>query len=95
MNINVAAHRIDIAEPVETHFPAGQPHDPSQDPISFGKLDRQFRRIPLACGAAPDKNRVFREAGADLGADNMFTQGRAITTPCLTGAIMRAGNRIA
>ncbi len=95
MDINVATHRINVAKAVESDFASGKPQNPRQYPVPVRKPGRQFRRVNLPCGPAPDKNRVFRESAADLSADDMCAEGRAITTRRLPRAIAGAGDRIA
>jgi len=80
VDIDITAHRVDLAQPIETDLAAGQPQNPRQDPVPFSKLLRQHRGVNFTSRTASDKYGVLRKARADSCADDMRAQGCAVAT---------------
>ncbi len=90
MDIDIAAHRVDIAKPIDTGFAPGQPENPRQHPVALRKTRTQIRRIRFTCRATACKYRVLRTASADFGANNVppargTEAAKALTRPICRG----------
>ena len=71
MDIDITAHRVDIAKPIDARFAPGQPENARQHPVAFRKTGTEIRRIRLTCRATACKYRVLRTTSTDFGANNV------------------------
>src|SRR5882762_1917309 len=77
VDIDVAAHRVDLAEAVLPRLAAREPQDAGQDPVAARIAGMELRRPYLAARPAPHEHRVERLAGADLRAHDVAAARRA------------------
>src|SRR5437667_3199441 len=89
VDIDVAAHRVDLAEPVPSRLAAREPQDAGQDPVAPRIAGMELRRPQLAGRPAPHEHRVELLAGADLGAHDMAAARRAEAAVLLAQAVLR------
>src|SRR2546422_10245279 len=68
VDIDVAAHRVHLAEPVAARLAAPEPKDAGQDPVAPRVAGMELRRPQLPRRPAPPENPVVRLPGADPGA---------------------------
>ena len=94
VNVNVAAHGVDIAQTVESDFATGKPENARQNPVALGELFAKLRGIHFPGGTAPDKYRVKWLISADLGANDMFAAWGAIAAPQLARTVLRGRNGV-
>ena len=95
VNVDVAPHGIDIAEPVETWLTARQPQNAREHPVAARKLRTEIIAIALASWTSPHKNCIHGKSTSDLGANNMPPAGRTKTAIALAGAVLGRRHRIA
>ena len=84
-----------IAQAVEAWFAAREPEDARQNPVPFRLESRQFGTVDFTSGPAPDKDRIFRLAGADPGTDEMLAARRAVAAAQLARPSAGRGHKIA
>jgi hypothetical protein len=94
VQVDVAAHGIDAAQPVEARLAAREPEDARQYPVALGIRRQQFGRPGFAGRAPPHEYRVLGRAGADLGADQVAAARRHETALPLAGPVLRRRHRI-
>jgi len=94
MDINIAAHGIDVAQPVKSDFTSRKPEDPGQNPVPAGIFRCQFRGVSLPCGPPSNKNRVFRGPGADPHTHDVAAQRGALATVFLACAVTCRRDRV-
>src|SRR3989449_1765178 len=89
MDIDVAAHRVDLAEAVAARLAAREPQDAGQDPVAPRIAGLELRRPQLPRRPAPPENPVVRLPGADPGAHDMAAARRAEAAVLLAPAGLR------
>src|SRR5437879_1183317 len=89
VDIDIAAHRVGLAEPVAARLAAREPQDAGQDPVAPRIAGMERRRPQLAGRPAPHEHRVVRLAGADLGAHDVAAARRAEAAVFLAQAVLR------
>src|SRR5205823_981800 len=67
VDVDVSAHRIDIAQAVAPYFAAREPQDAGQDPVAAGVLGMELGRPHLTGRPATHEHHAERLPGADLG----------------------------
>ena len=87
VDVDEAAHGIDLAKAVATRLEAAQPEDASEDPVPIRVLGAQAWMIALTRRAPADKNTAWRCAVADLGAHDVPPSGSAFASHAFTEAI--------
>src|SRR5258706_8615794 len=94
VNVNVAAHGVDLAEPVEARLAARQPEDAREDPIASRVARLQGGRPDFAGRTAAHEHRAQRLARTDLGAHDVPAARRAEAAVLLPQAVPGRGYRI-
>src|SRR5437773_2080604 len=89
VDIDVAAHRVDLSEAVAARFAAREPQDAGQDPVAPRIAGMELRRPQLAGRPAPHEHRVVRLPGADLSAHDVAAARRAEAAVLLAQAVLR------
>lgn len=92
VDINIAAHGINAAQPILPNFYSTQPEDSREYPVTIRKLFSQCLGIDFARGATAHKHRIGGTTTADLGANHMPAAWCAITAGLFTRAISCGGN---
>src|SRR5690606_19283860 len=87
VNVDVAAHRVDVAETVASDLGAGQPQDTRQHEISVRLRGGKLGRPDLAGRTPCTEHRAERCAGADLRAHDVPASRRAVTAALLARAV--------
>ena len=89
VQVNVAAHGIDLAEAVLPRFAARQPEDAGEYPVAAGVGGGQFGAPHLAGRAAAHEHRIRRGASADFCPDQVAAARRHVAAALLAGAVLR------
>src|SRR5690606_19835073 len=87
VNVDVAAHRVDLAETIAADLRARQPQDTRQDPVAAGVRRGKLGRPDLAGRPAAAKDRAERRARADVRAHDVPAAGRAVAAAPLPRAV--------
>jgi hypothetical protein len=82
VQVDVAAHGVDLAQPVATRLLARQPQDARQDPVAPRELPGQLRRPCFAGRPAAHEHRIRRGASADFCAHDVASAWRATAPVC-------------
>ena len=69
VDVDIATHRIHLAETVFARLLATQPEDTGENPVAFRVQAPEFRGVEFPRRPAADKYRVGRAAIADSGAN--------------------------
>src|SRR5256885_7357272 len=89
VDIDIAAHRVDLAEAVAARLAARRPPDAGQDPVAPRVTGMELRRPQLSGPPAPHEHRVVRLPGADPGAHDVAAARRAEAAGLLAQAVLR------
>src|SRR4051812_9631202 len=94
MDVNISPHGVNVTQPINAAFDAGQPQDSGEYPVARWISRTELGRVNLACRTPFYEYRVLRLAAADLGANDVPSAGRAETSVLFAGAVSRARNQI-
>src|ERR1043165_259072 len=89
VDIDVAAHGVDVAEAVFARFAARKPQNPGQNPVAARVFGMHLGRPDLAGRPAAHENRAGRLAGADLGSYDVPPARGAEAAILLAGTPLR------
>src|SRR6267142_162304 len=95
VDVDIAAHRVDLAEAVLPRLAAREPQDAGQDPVAARIASMELRRPYLAARPAPHEHRVERLAGADLRAHDVAAARRAEAAVLFPQPVLRRRDGIA
>src|SRR5690242_17942201 len=88
MDVNVAAHCIDGAEPIPADFGSGEPQNARQYPVAVRLGALKLGRVDLARRPSAAKHGVQRRAGPDLRAHDVAAARRLEAAEELAGAVL-------
>ena len=94
VDIDIAAHGINVAETVPPQLATGQPQDAREDPVAPGMfpLERCGPRFPGR--PAPHEDRVLGSARPDFGPDQVSTARCLKTAEYLAHTSLAGGNAV-
>src|SRR5260221_5282467 len=95
VDVDVAPHGVDLAQPVPPRLATRQPQDAREDPVAAGKALGHFRRPDLPGRAAPDKDGVDGMICADFRAHDVFAARSAETSLLLARPVARGRDEVA
>src|SRR5438067_2796781 len=95
VDVDVAAHRVDVAQPIAALLAAREPQDAREDPVASRILRMQLGRPHFARRPAPHEHRAERLAGADLRAHDMPAARRAEAAVLFSEAPLRGRDGVA
>src|SRR5690606_1036408 len=87
VQVDVAAHGVDLAEAVTPPFLAAQPQDARQDPVPSRMLGGEGRRPPLAGQPTAAEHGTRGRPAADLRPDAVAAARGAAAALALAGAV--------
>lgn len=93
MNVDVAAHGIDVPESIAARLAAGKPENPGQNPVTARVCRFKVWRIELTRRPTTHEYRVFSLSGSDFCSHDVFATWRAIAARNFPNAPVCSRNR--